>query len=302
MSDAGRWPDRVEVVDSHTEGEPTRVVVEGWPQPAGAHDGRAARVPAPPARTACARRSSASRAGTTRSSARSSRRPVEPGSAAGVVFFNNAGALGMCGHGLIGVVRTLELLGRLAPGPAADRHAGRHGRRGARGGRRGHDRERAGLLPRARRRGGGAGARAASRGDVAWGGNWFFLTELPGLPLDLANVARPHRRDVAHPRGPPRAGRSRAGTAAEIDHVELFGPPRRPDADSRNFVLCPGLAYDRSPCGTGTSAKMAVLAARGKLAPGPALAAGEHHRLALRGLARGDAAARSCPACAAARS
>ena len=105
-------------------------------------------------------------------------------------------------------------------------------------------------------------------GDVAWGGNWFFLTELPGLPLDLANVAR------ARPTRPSRilaALRAQGVTGrdgAAIDHVELFGPPRRPDADSRNFVLCPGLAYDRSPCGTGTSAKMAVLAARGKLAPG----------------------------------
>jgi len=104
-------------------------------------------------------------------------------------------------------------------------------------------------------------------GDIAWGGNWFFLTELPDVPLDLAHVAAlvdATSRILAALRARGITGRD----GGEIDHVELFGPPRRPDADSRNFVLCPGLAWDRSPCGTGTSAKMAVLAARGKLAPG----------------------------------
>jgi 4-hydroxyproline epimerase len=102
---------------------------------------------------------------------------------------------------------------------------------------------------------------------VAWGGNWFFLTELPGLPIDLANVAAltdAAARILAALRASGTTGRD----GAAIDHVELLGPPRRPDADARSFVLCPGLAYDRSPCGTGTSAKMAVLAARGELAPG----------------------------------
>jgi len=104
-------------------------------------------------------------------------------------------------------------------------------------------------------------------GDVAWGGNWFFLTELPLLPLDLANA--PALTDATS--RILESLRTQGVTGREggvIDHVELFGPPRRADADSRNFVLCPGLTYDRSPCGTGTSAKMAVLAARGKLAPG----------------------------------
>jgi 4-hydroxyproline epimerase len=54
----------------------------------------------------------------------------------------------------------------------------------------------------------------------------------------------------------------------EIDHIELFGPPVRDDADARNFVLCPGKAYDRSPCGTGTSAKLACLYADGKFHEG----------------------------------
>ena len=53
----------------------------------------------------------------------------------------------------------------------------------------------------------------------------------------------------------------------EIDHIELFAPSST-GADSQNFVLCPGKAYDRSPCGTGTSAKLACLIADGKVTRG----------------------------------
>jgi len=105
------------------------------------------------------------------------------------------------------------------------------------------------------------------RGDVAWGGNWFFLTELPEPALHLENL--PALREVTTKIRTALREQGVTGTGgAEIDHVELAGPPRRPDADARNFVLCPGLAWDRSPCGTGTSARMAVLAARGALKPG----------------------------------
>ena len=68
------------------------------------------------------------------------------------------------------------------------------------------------------------------------------------------------------------AGRIRRAVNAqgfpEVDHVELIGPAMKPSAGARNFVLCPGGAYDRSPCGTGTSAKLACLAADGKLSEG----------------------------------
>jgi 4-hydroxyproline epimerase len=264
VSEAVAWPDRVEVVDTHTEGEPTRVVVEGWPPPEGRTmaERRAfllARQDRLRQAVVCEPRGHDAVVGALLTP------PVEPGSAAGVVFFNNVGALGMCGHGLIGVVRTLEFLGRLAPGAVRiDTPVGTVG---------------AELEP--------DGAVTIESvpafchaldvevevpglgrvtGDVAWGGNWFFLTALPHLPLDLANVAAltdATSRILDALRAQAITGRD----GGEIDHVELFGPPRRPDADSRNFVLCPGLAYDRSPCGTGTSAKMAVLAARGKLAP-----------------------------------
>jgi 4-hydroxyproline epimerase len=99
-------------------------------------------------------------------------------------------------------------------------------------------------------------------GDVAWGGNWFYLVEHNGRELALENVE--HLTDYTWR---IRQALARQGIA-QVDHIELFGPPSRPDADSRNFVLCPGKAYDRSPCGTGTSAKLACLAADGKLREG----------------------------------
>lgn len=265
MSGPDGWPDRIEVVDSHTEGEPTRVVVEGWPAPAG--------------RTMAERRAFLlERQDRLRQAVVCEPRghdavvgalltpPVEPASTAGVVFFNNAGGLGMCGHGLIGVVRTLEFLGRLRPGLVRiDTPVGTVGAE------LGEDAavtiENVPAFCHARDVAVDVPGLGVVTGDVAWGGNWFFLTELPGLPLELANAAALtdatsrildalQRRRVTGKGG------------ADIDHVELFGPPRREDADARNFVLCPGRAYDRSPCGTGTSAKMAVLAARGRLAPG----------------------------------
>jgi len=261
----GVWPEHVLVVDSHTEGEPTRVVVAGWPPPEGStmaerrafllreqdHLRRA---------VVCEPRGHDAVVGALLTP------PVTAGSTAGVVFFDNAGALGMCGHGLIGVARTLELLGRLAPGPVRiDTPVGTVGAEleadcavtienvPAYC----HARDVEVEVP-------GVGR---VKGDVAWGGNWFFLTELASPPLDLASVGAltdATARILAALSAQGVTGRD----GATVDHVELFGPPRRKDADSRNFVLCPSLAWDRSPCGTGTSAKMAVLAARGKLAPG----------------------------------
>jgi proline racemase len=192
--------------------------------------------------------------------------PVEAGSTVGVVFFNNAGALGMCGHGLIGVVRTLEHLGRLGPGSLrVDTPVGTVGAELDGEGAVTienvpaycHARDVAVAVP-------GLGRVV---GDVAWGGNWFFLAELDEPPIELAHAAAltdVASRILAALRAQGTCGRD----GALIDHVELFGPPRRVDADSRSFVLCPGLAYDRSPCGTGTSAKLATLAVRGTLAPG----------------------------------
>jgi proline racemase len=169
----------------------------------------------------------------------------------------------MCGHGLIGVVRTLEFLGRIRPGslridtPAGPVSAELHES--------GvvtienvpafcHARDVEVEVP-------GLGRVV---GDVAWGGNWFFLTTLPGVSVELSNVDRLGAAASAILRTLRERGIA-GRDGGEIDHVEIFGPPSRPEADSRNYVLCPGGEYDRSPCGTGTSAKMAALHRRGEL-------------------------------------
>lgn len=257
--------DGIEIVDSHTEGEPTRVVIGGWPQPAG--DTMAER------RDVMRRRQDHLRRGVVLEPRGHDAivgalltAPVEAGSVAGVVFFNDVGYLGMCGHGLIGVVRTLEHLGRITPGTVAiDTPVGTVTAELEAGGMVTirnvpsylHARDVTVEVPEV----------GTVTGDVAWGGNWFFLTSFEGIPLDLA-----HRDDLLRVSGAIRAALVAAGITGadggEIDHVELFGAPTRADADSRNFVLCPGRAYDRSPCGTGTSAKMAALHARGDLALG----------------------------------
>jgi 4-hydroxyproline epimerase len=256
---------RIEVVDSHTGGEPTRVVVSGGPDLGSGSmtdrlallrdrydDFRSAVVNEP--------RGSDVMVGALLC------KPASPHAAAGVIFFNNVGYLGMCGHGTIGLGATLAHLGRIEVGthtietPVGDVAM---------------TLEADGAVsfenvPSRR------AAKAVSvdvpglrryEGDVAWGGNWFFLVEDHGESLELTNVER--LTDVAwRIRGALTAQGVRGTDGGEIAHVELFGPPTVSGADSRNFVLCPGKAYDRSPCGTGTSAKLACLVADGKLAEG----------------------------------
>lgn len=258
------FPRTIRVVDSHTEGEPTRVVIEGWPEPEGttmAERRAAVRESNDALRVAVIRepRGHDALVGALLTS------PIREGSAAGVIFFDNVTYLGMCGHGSIGVVRTLAHLGRIGPGPlnldtpvgtiraelAPDHSVTIENVPAFL-----HARDVAVSVP-------GAGVVV---GDVAYGGNWFFITRIP-LALRLANLSELARKTVAI-----REGLRRAGIAgidgAEIDHVVILGPPGRADADARNFVMCPGGAYDRSPCGTGTSATMAALHARGDLAIG----------------------------------
>jgi 4-hydroxyproline epimerase len=254
---------RILAIDSHTAGEPTRTVTAGGPDlGAGTLAERCERLRRDHAefRTAavCEPRGSDILVGALLVP------PSDPTCAAGVIFFNNVGTLGMCGHGTIGVVETLRYLGRIAPGThrietpvgtvEAVLHADgqvtvanvasyRHCRAEV-------------DVP-------GLGRVA---GDVAWGGNWFFLTEW-APPIGLAHVEA--LTDAAwRIRGALTAAAITGAGGAEIDHIELFGPPAAPGARSRSFVLCPGKAYDRSPCGTGTCAKLACLAADGALAPG----------------------------------
>jgi 4-hydroxyproline epimerase len=255
---------RISVIDSHTGGEPTRVVVAGGPDLGGS----------PLADRARAFRE---RFDTFRSCVVNEPRgsdvlvgallcePHEPDCAAGVIFFNNVGTLGMCGHGTIGLVVTLAHLGRLGPGehridtPVGVVTATYHG--GARVTVRNVRSYRTATNVTVRV----DGYDRPVVGDIAWGGNWFYLVRdgADAGPLTVANVGRL----TAFASAVRRAVNATPGGEL-VDHVELFGPPADPANHGRNFVLCPGGAYDRSPCGTGTSAKLACLSADGRLRPG----------------------------------
>ncbi len=250
---------KISVIDSHTGGEPTRVVISGGPDLGGGtvaeqlkifreqHDSfRAAIVNEP--------RGSDVWIGALLVE------PSDKSCVTGVIFFNNVGCLAMCGHGTIGLVVTLAHLGKIKPGehkietPVGIVTATLHA----------NGEVSVANVPSYRK------AKSVSvdvpgigkiTGDVAWGGNWFFLVSEHGRELTLAKVEMLtdltwRIRQAVNAQGFP-----------EVDHVELFGPPQA-GGDSRNFVLCPGKAYDRSPCGTGTSAKLACLAADGKLEEG----------------------------------
>jgi 4-hydroxyproline epimerase len=250
---------RIQVVDSHTVGEPTRVVISGGPDlGTGPLSERVQRL--------------SSQFDRFRSAVVNEPRgsdvlvgallvpPHAPDCDFGVIFFNNVGPLGMCGHGTIGLMVTLAHLGRVRPGthridtPVGPVSATLHP----------DGRVSVANVPSYRQQASvsvevpGIGV---VLGDVAWGGNWFFLVRSPVWELSIQNVETLtdvswRIRQAVNAQGFP-----------EVDHVELFGPPGC-GGHSRNFVLCPGKAYDRSPCGTGTSAKLACLAADEKLAPG----------------------------------
>ena len=255
---------KIQIIDSHTGGEPTRLVISGFPD---LGSGSMAER-----RALLAEEHDAWRA-TTVLEPRGSDvivggllcEPVSPDAVAGVIFFNNAGYLGMCGHGTIGLVATLAHLGRIGPGehrietPVGTVTAVLHDD-GAVSVRNlpayRHLHQVAVQVP----------GHGTVHGDVAWGGNWFFLVSEHGQ--QVASDQLPALTAYASLLRESLAAQGITGTdGAEIDHIELFGDDDS-GADSRNFVLCPGLAYDRSPCGTGTSAKIACLAADGKLAPG----------------------------------
>lgn len=248
----------LEFIDSHTGGEPTRLVVSGGPDLGhgtlaerferlqSEHEGWRASVVTEP-------RGSDVVVGALLCE------PDDPTCAAAIIFFNNVGYLGMCGHGTIGLVVSLAHLGRIRAGahriqtPVGVVEATLH------------DDSSVSVrnVPAYRHLNNvqvdvpGFGALT---GDVAWGGNWFFLASEHERELVPANIVSLTAfsaaiRDALHTQGITGAD------GAFIDHIELFTDSPNVGIDSRNFVLCPGNAYDRSPCGTGTSAKMACLAA-----------------------------------------
>ncbi len=257
---------RVQVVDSHTGGEPTRLVLSGAPDLGGGtirdqlvrfreqHDSFRSGVVNEP-------RGNDAIVGALLC------KPADPTCQFGVIFFNNVGFIHMCGHGTIGLVATLAHLGKLQPGHVKIETS-------------------VGVVSAELHESGEVTVRNVPSyrhfedvtvevenygpvtGDVAWGGNWFFLTKgYSPIELRLKNLEELTsltwriRKALERHNITGKAG-------AEIDHIELFAPPRDKTAHSRNFVLCPGKSYDRSPCGTGTSAKMACLYADSLLCPG----------------------------------
>src|SRR5579863_10174948 len=261
---------KVRVIDSHTGGEPTRIVIAGGPDLGSGplserlsrfrdqHDDfRSAVVNEP--------RGSDVMVGGLLCA------PSDPGCAAGIIFFNNVAYLGMCGHGTIGLIATLAYLGSVAPGEhrietpvgvvtATLRSGGEVTVNNVRS-----FRSAAGVSVN-------VSGFGTVRGDIAWGGNWFFLVQDHPHSLSLENIDPEKIGELTAFTWAIRRALADNGITGsdgkEIDHIELFGPPCSRDAHSRNFVLCPGKAYDRSPCGTGTSAKLACLYADGKLKPG----------------------------------
>jgi 4-hydroxyproline epimerase len=256
---------RVRVLDSHTGGEPTRSVISGGPDLGKGsmaerlhrlrteHDDfRSAVVNEP--------RGSDVVVGALLCA------PHDPACAAGVIFFNNVGYLGMCGHGTIGLMVSLAYMDRIGVGehrietPVGVITATLHENGEVTVENVPSDRKAARVpvtVP----------GHGVIHGDIAWGGNWFFLIEDHGLDLALRNVESLTSFTWAVRQALNAAGITGDG-GHEIDHIELFGPSQIAGVNSKNFVLCPGKAYDRSPCGTGTSAKLACLYADGKLREG----------------------------------
>jgi 4-hydroxyproline epimerase len=246
--------EKLSVIDSHTGGEPTRVIIGGGPDlGSGPLVERRARLQKEFDRY--------------RSAAVNEPRgsdvivgailvePLDPKSSAGVIYFNNVGTIGMCGHGTIGLVVTLAHMGRIKPGAhRIETPVGTVTATLEPNGEvtvqnvpswRSHKNVEIRLNEK------------AVRGDIAWGGNWFFLVQDKLGEIEELTDRAWRIRQALNTQGHP-----------DVDHVELFGPAKAAGASARSFVLCPGKAYDRSPCGTGTSAKLACLAADGKLAEG----------------------------------
>ncbi|GIX03434.1 MAG: hydroxyproline-2-epimerase [Planctomycetaceae bacterium] len=259
--------ERLWVIDTHTEGEPTRIVIAGGPDLGGGSVAerlermrrhfdryRSAAVNEP--------RGSDVLVGAWLTP------PSRGDCQAGVIFFNNVGYLGMCGHGTMGVAAALGYLGRWQAGDYAletpvgvvrCQYDGAHRVTIQNVPSWVYKLDVTVAIP-------GIGV---VTGDIAWGGNWFFIVSQMPTGYQLSECTLTELTDLAT--RIRRALQEQGITGAEgqeIDHIELEGPPLRPDHHGRHFVLCPGLSYDRSPCGTGTSAKLAVLAARGELAEG----------------------------------
>ena len=265
MIQTNKITDKIRVIDSHTAGEPTRIVIEGGPKLRGGtlsemRDDFAANFDKYRSAIVQEPRGSDVLVGGLLV------KSPNPECVTGIIFFNNAGVLGMCGHGTIGLAATLSYLGEIGPGVyKIDTPVGI-------------------VTVQLHQNGDVSVENVVSYsyrsevkveipghgtlfGDIAWGGNWFFLISNHGKTLHIDNA-----EDLTQFTWQIRLELERQGITGKdgalIDHVELFAPCDPDVANSKNFVMCPGKAYDRSPCGTGTSAKLACLAAHGELLPG----------------------------------
>ena len=254
---------KIRIIDSHTGGEPTRVVIEGFPDLGNGsmveraklfekeYDNlRSAIVQEPRGHDAIVGALLCE--------------PTNKDCITGVIYFNNAGYLGMCGHGTIGLVKTLEYLGKIGVGK--------------------HKIETTvGIVEATLDEKGFVTIENVPsyrhkkdveievenygkvKGDIAWGGNWFFLIQEHSFELKLENLQQ-LTQFTTKVRSTLEKYKITGKNGQEIDHIEIFSPTE--NADSKNFVLCPGHEYDRSPCGTGTSAKLACLYEDGRLKEG----------------------------------
>ena len=252
------------VIDSHTEGEPTRVIVEGGPDlGSGTMQERIARFAEEfdhiRKMVILEPRGSDALVGALLC------QPTRDDCAAGVLFFNNTGYLGMCGHGSIGTAVTLAHMGKISPGiskletPVGVISVNLIDKNTVTVENVASYRYRKNVTVNVPELGNIAG-------DIAWGGNWFFLVKETPLPISLDNERALTDAALKIMKALQQQGITGRDDGV-IDHVEFFSDAQAPNANSRNFVLCPGGAYDRSPCGTGTSAKLACLADDGVLAP-----------------------------------
>jgi len=256
---------RVKIIDSHTAGEPTRVVIAGGPELGNGpiserlerfrsqfDELRSAVVNEPRGNDAIVGALLCE--------------PYDGSCHAGVIFFNNVGYLKMCGHGTIGLMVTLAHMGKIGQGTCRlDTVAGvveaqlnKEGSVTLRN---------VASYRKARRVPVEVPGIGRVTGDVAWGGNWFYLVSDHGQALSVDRIEELTEFTWRIRQALGANGITGDG-GEEIDHIELYGPPSSAESDSKNFVLCPGRAYDRSPCGTGTSAKLACLYADGKLREG----------------------------------
>ena len=259
------FAERLHVVDSHTGGEPTRIIIRGGPN---LNSGSM------PKRLEAFRNEYDHLRRAAVNEPRGSEvvvgallcEPIDPANTAGVLFFNNVGYLGMCVHGTIGLIVTLAYLGKIGVGEHRIETP-------------------VGLVTTTLHESGDVTVvnvpsyrsqanvevqvpgYGTVHGDVAWGGNWFFLVNNHEMEISHQNIDQLTEFTWAI-RQALQQNNIYGSDGGEIDHIELYGPASIPGAQSKNFVLCPGKAYDRSPCGTGTSAKLACLYADGKLKPG----------------------------------